>query len=69
MVVIVVVMGMMMCGDVLVIVTVMMMCGDVVVIVTVMVISSRVEDDGYRHGDDVSCDGDGDVWWLSSRWW
>ena len=55
MVVIVVVMGMMMCGDVLVIVTVtvMMMCGDVVVIVTVMVMSSRVEDDGYRHGDDV----------------
>ena len=52
-------------------VMVMMMRGDVVVIVTVM--SSQVEDDGYRHGDDISCDGD--VWWLSSWdgeddvWW
>ena len=48
-------------------VMVMMMRGDVVVIVTVM--SSQVEDDGYRHGDDISCDGDGDVWWLSSWGW
>ena len=51
----------------MVFIVVVMMCVDVVVIVTVMVMSSRVEDDGYRHGDDISCDGD--VWWLSSQGW